>query len=171
MGPRSMPCTPRARRASAVAEPYLLAVLDPEHATLRVREPDDTGGDLRDPRAECAEARLRAWRIDGDDRPRAAVTGGPAAHLDLRGIADDRDVVGLREEVRATIERIDLLGVVEADPPQHLLDGLGLLAELADQRADIGRQQLRVDRIVGEQGVDELLVVLRDAIGFLVRQP
>ena len=105
-----------------------------------------------------------------EDRPALAIGLVRADDRFLR-VARDRDVVRRRDEVRAAVERIDLLRVVEADPAQHLLDALGLLADLADDRADVLGQELGVDRIVGEQRVDELLVVLRQPIRFLIREP
>ena len=59
-------------------------------------------------------------------------------------------------------------GVGEAHLAQHLLDPLGLGPDLADQLLHVRRQQRRVERILREQRADELLVVLRQAIGLLV---
>ena len=170
---RSAATRQRASAASAVAEPYLLAVLDAEPRRASSVMPTDaarpSGSRARRSRGTAACA--------GASRPRASPTA--ARHRRARPCAPRPRAASrtsvmssvLRDEVRAAVERIDLLGVVEADPPQHLLDRACVSgADLADDRAHVVGQQLGVDRIVGEQRVDELLVVLREQIGLLVRE-
>jgi hypothetical protein len=63
------------------------------------------------------------------------------------------------------------MGVDEPDLAQHLLDRLRLGTDLADQLLHVRGQQRRVQRILGEQRADELLVVLRQPIRLLVAEP
>ena len=64
--------------------------------------------------------------------PVGEVRAGVVGELDPTRGADERDLVGARREVRAAVEWVDALGVVEADTAQQLLDAARLLADLAD---------------------------------------
>ena len=152
------------------SEPYLLAVVDAEARARVGSERDDARFRRRHARADRTKSRPRVGQLDADDRPALAVASRPRARR-----ASSRRARPVMSSVAAmkcgtAVERIDLAAVVEPDPAEHLLDAFRLLADLADDRRDIRRQQLGVDRIVGEQRVDELLVVLRQPIGFLIRE-
>ena len=70
-----------------------------------------------------------------------------------------------RGEVRAAVEGVDAVGVAEADAPEELLDAARLLPDLADDLLRARGQQRRVDVALGEEALDELLVLLRELVG------
>src|SRR5205809_5142277 len=131
--PDHTPPAPRARRALAVTHPYLLAVLDREALPRILGDADQAAAHRDHARADGAELRLRGPALHGHHGPRPLGVGViDGANLDLGRALDQRDLVGCRAEVRAAVERIDLTGVVKADPPQHALDGARLRTDLPD---------------------------------------
>ena len=56
-------------------------------------------------------------------------------------------------EVRAAVERIDAIGVAEADAPQELLDAARLRADLADDLLRVRRQAARRRSGLGEEAL------------------
>ena len=72
--------------------------------------------------------------------------------------------------MRPAVERVDALGVAEADAAQQLLDAARLRADLADDGLARWREQRRVDFALGKQAADELLVALAEAVGLAVAE-
>ncbi len=129
------------------------------------------GGPLRaGGRGDRLEER-RAVVVGGEQVPLGPFPGLAGPQLDGAGSAHQRDVVGGRDEVRSSVERVHAVGVAEADAAEHLLDPAGLRAHLADDALRGVAQQRGVDGAVGEQAADELLVARREAVSFPVAQP
>ena len=102
--------------------------------------------------------------------PRMLARVEEARDLHLGRPLHERDLVGRGDEVGAAVERVDALGVPKPDTPEHLLDALRLRAHLADDVLRLLRQERRVERALGEEAADELLVLLREAIGLGVAE-
>src|SRR5260221_2563555 len=81
---------------------------------------------------------------------------------------DQRDLVGRRGEVRATVEGVDAMGVAKADALQEFLDPPRLEPDLADHALRCLWKHARVHDAVGEETLDELLVLFGKEIGFRI---
>ena len=89
------------------------------------------------------------------DAPRAAPRRRRLARRATRAApraADQRDVVGAGVKVRAAVERVDAVGVVEPDLAQHLLDPLVSGPTWPISACDVRGQQRGVDRILRGTG-------------------
>ena len=101
----------------------------------------------------------------------SGVFSQPSSDRHFARARHERDLVGRGREVRAAVERVDALGVPEADAAKHLLDAFGLRADLADDVLRLLRKERRVDGAFGPQPLDELFVLLREDVRLGVRQP
>ena len=66
--------------------------------------------------------------------------------------------------MRAAVERIDAIRVLETDPAQHVLDAFGLRADLTDDVLRVTREERDVDRVAREKIAHEVLVLAREQI-------
>src|SRR5262245_45885592 len=70
--------------------------------------------------------------------------------------------------MRTAVERIHPVAILETDSPEHLLDALGLRADLTHDAPRLGVEQRHVDGIARKQIADEVLVLAREEIRLCV---
>ena len=148
--PEEIPRRPLHREAGAPLVPGV------GHHRAEVGRPARLHGEERLPPAgPAASARRSSGRLAG---------GHP-------GLADEGDLLHPRGEVGPAVEGIDPVGVAEADAAEQLLHAARRGADLADHRLRVGGEHARVDHPLGEERLDELLVLLRELVGLGVAHP